>query len=283
MADKSQLPFLLKLLDDPSPRVQGKVRGTLRDFGPALKQTIAEYEKESGITLNPVQQQLLEDIYASLSGLSQDFTALWRDLQNSDDEWFKLEQAFGFLARWQFELQNDPRIFEAASLSEILDDLAQNYRQSAAGHDAFSLAEWLFNVKGLGGIAPENYYDPLNSNLVHVVQKGEGLPLSLAVIFMLTGQRLDIEVHGCAFPSHFLARAGHIFFDCYHGGRILEPRESAAILKVMPDALLPSNAAPIVARALFNLINAYQHNDEYDKARQCLSLLEQLKSVETTI
>jgi regulator of sirC expression with transglutaminase-like and TPR domain len=115
------------------------------------------------------------------------------------------------------------------------------------------------------------------------LQSGEGLPISLAVIFMLTGQRLDIEVHGCAFPSHFLARCGDLFFDCYNGGRLLEQRESQAILKVMPDALLPSSAAPIIARVLFNLINAYQHKDEYEKARGCLNLLEQLKQLETAI
>ncbi len=283
MPDKSQLPFLLKLLDDPSPYVQSKVRRALQGFGPDLQHQISAYARESGLVLNEQQVAALEEICADWMIQQQDFADLWRALQNSDDEWFKLESAFEFLANWQFKLENDARAAEHLVLCHLLDDLADDYRTTGENHDAFSLANWLFDVRGFGGMAPQEYYNPLNCNLIHVLQNGEGLPISLAVIFMLTGQRLDIEVHGCAFPSHFLARAGDNFFDCYNGGRVLEARESNAILKVMPDALLPSNAAPIVARAIFNLINAYQHNAEYTKARGCLSLLEQLKNVETMI
>ncbi len=283
MPDTSQLPFLLRLLDDPSPRVQAKVRGTLRAFGPQLNSEVAGFLAQNHISLNEQQQAVLEEIYADCAAEHEDFAALWRAVQNSSDEWFKLESALAFLARWQFEVEHDARAWESFSLHTLLDDLAQEYKETGEDHDALSLANWLFGPRGLGGAQPENYYNPLNSNLIHVLQSGEGLPISLAAIFMLTGQRLDIEVHGCAFPSHFLARSGELFFDCYNGGRLLEQRESNAILKVMPDALLPSSAAPIIARVLFNLINAYQHKDEYEKARGCLNLLEQLKQLETAI
>jgi regulator of sirC expression with transglutaminase-like and TPR domain len=283
MTDKSQLPFLLRLLDDPAPRVQAKVRRALRDFGPNLPQEVAACLGKSNLVLNAKQQAILEEIYAENSIEREDFAALWQSVQNSSDEWFKLEGAFAFLARWQFELEKDARANQNLSLSHLLDDLAQDYQETGDERDALSLANWLFGVRGFSGVTPETYYNPLNSNLVHVLQTGEGLPISLAAIFMLTGQRLNIEVHGCAFPSHFLARSGVTFFDCYNGGRVLEPRESTAILKVMPDALLPSHALPIVARVLFNLITAYQHNDEFNKARRCLSLLEQLKRIETSI
>jgi regulator of sirC expression with transglutaminase-like and TPR domain len=283
MTDKSQLPFLLKLLGDPAPRVQDKVRGTLRCFGPDLKQEIADYLDQSGVVLNAVQRTALDEIFADCAAEYEDFAALWRAIQTSDDEWFKLESALAFLSRWQFELENGGQAARYYSLRALLDELAEEYRETSEERDALSLANWLFGVRGLGGVTPEDYYHPLNSNLVHVLQGGRGLPISLAAIFMLTGQRLDIEVHGCAFPSHFLARSGVTFFDCYNGGRVLGEKESRAILKVMPDALLPSNAAPIIARVLFNLINAYQQSDEYEKARQCLSLLEQLKQLETAI
>lgn len=283
MTDKSQLPFLLKLLDDSSPRVQAKVRGALLGFGPGLRREAELCIAQSGLTLNEKQQAALEELWADSVAEHENFAALWRALQNSDDEWFKLESAFAFLARWQFDLEHDERAGGNFSLRALLDDLADEFSATGEAHDALSLAGWLFGPRGFGGVGSENYYNPLNSNLVHVLESGEGLPISLASIFMLTGQRLDIEVHGCAFPSHFLARSGELFFDCYNGGRLLEPRESSAILKVMPDALLPSSAAPIIARVLFNLINAYQHSDEYEKARQCLTLLEQLKQLETAI
>ncbi len=283
MPDKSQLPFLLRLLDDPSPRVQTKVRQVLRGFGPDLKQDVAVFTAQAGFALNEQQQVALEEICADCNAEHENFASLWRTVQSSNDEWFKLESALAFLAHWQFEIEDDTQTLKDVSLRGLLDDLAQDYRETGEEHNALSLANWLFGARGLRGVRPNNYYSPHNSNLVHVLQNGEGLPITLAAIFMLTGHRLNVEVHGCAFPSHFLARSGATFFDCYNGGRVLEPRESTAILKVMPDALLPSNAAPIIARVLFNLINAYQHNDEFEKARQCLAFLEQLKQMETAI
>lgn len=282
MADLSQLPFLLKLLDDRSPRVQAKVRGALRSFGPSLRRELTALMARDDFSLNRLQQEALDDFFAELAIEQDDFTTLWGTVQNSADEWFKLETALAFLARWQFELE-EISLSENAPLGILLDELAQDYRETELPLEALSLDLWLFGERGLGGAGSDNYYSPLNCNLVHVVQSGAGLPLSLAAIFMLTGYRLGIEVHGCAFPSHFLARSGTLFFDCYNGGRVLEPRESSAILKVMPDAMSPFSAAPIIARMLFNLINAYQHHGAYEKARQCLFLLEKLKYMDTTL
>lgn len=279
MTDKSQLPFLLRLLDDESPFVRSKVRAALRGFGPDLKTEIAA----CAVNLTAHQQAVLDELCATATIQRDDFAALWRGIQNNDNEWLKLESALSFLAQWQFVLEDDERAVEEWSLRTLLNDLAREFAESREEHDAPSLARWLFGVRALRGSAPDLYYQPFNSNLIQVLQTGAGLPLSLAAIFMLTGQRLGLEVHGCAFPSHFLARSGATFFDCYNGGRILPRRESNAVIKVMPEALTPSQAAPIVQRVLFNLINAYRHNNDFSKAQACLRLLEQLKQLESSL
>src|SRR5690606_27028838 len=111
------------------------------------------------------------------------------------------------------------------------------------------------------------YYSPLNSNLVAVLERGHGIPISLTAIFMLVGQRLGIPIHGCNFPGHFLARTegadGDIWlFDCFEGGRLLSRAEVATLQKAAPGEL--EEAAPaslMIARVLRNLANAFYHND----------------------
>jgi hypothetical protein len=55
--DSSQLPFLLRLIDDPSPRVRERVRQQLRAY-PNLKNEV----RAQGITLTPSQRAALDEI-----------------------------------------------------------------------------------------------------------------------------------------------------------------------------------------------------------------------------
>ncbi len=150
-------------------------------------------------------------------------------------------------------------------LANLLDGLAQDFRDSGAEPVPSALAEFLFSERGFRG-AESDYYDPGNSDLVQVIEKGRGIPITLASIFMLVGHRLGLSIQGCDVPEHFLTRAQEgdqdIIIDCFDGGRILDRDRLAQLeLKYAPDfsRLLRSTASPeaIVARVLRNLINAY--------------------------
>jgi regulator of sirC expression with transglutaminase-like and TPR domain len=279
MKDATQLPFLIRLIDDKSPRVREKVAAQLRALGPALETEIIH----QAIPLSPEQRVLLDEI-AQLDAdvvLRKQWIS-WLD-SHADTEVDRLEAALSLLARWQAGDEY------SLSLRELLDDVADEYLRSGWPLEPDSLAQWLFTDlgKNLHGASPESLYNPRYSNLLEVLENGRGIPISLASVFILVGHRVGLEIGGCNFPGHFLARArtedaegnGHdLFFDCFGGGRILEEHEVAALYKAAPGAM--SQSAPalaMVARVLRNLVMAYEQTGSIDKVRLMLELLGELE------
>ena len=62
-----------------------------------------------------------------------------------------------------------------------------------------------------------NYYDPANSYLNKVIDNRVGIPISLAILQMSIGAKLDIAVEGIGFPGHFLVRYKE------DGGSLVDP------------------------------------------------------------
>jgi regulator of sirC expression with transglutaminase-like and TPR domain len=148
-------------------------------------------------------------------------------------------------------------------LKDLLGGLAQEYSAKTPRSDEISLARFLFKEKGFRG-SESDYYNPANSNLVYVIEKKRGIPISLACVYMLVGRRLGLEIEGCGFPGHFLARirsGGRMLLaDCFNGGRLLadsdmELSSSEAVREILRTRMSPER---IVARVLNNLIRAYQ-------------------------
>jgi regulator of sirC expression with transglutaminase-like and TPR domain len=70
----------------------------------------------------------------------------------------------------------------------------------------------------------EAYYDPRNSFLNDVLDRGLGIPLTLAIVLLEVGWRLDLPLEGVNFPGHFLVRfcgdAVDLLLDPYDGGAL---------------------------------------------------------------
>jgi regulator of sirC expression with transglutaminase-like and TPR domain len=314
--DRTQLPFLLRLVDDKSSRVRAKVAHELRAFGSDLWHEVEDLD----IALTPGQRALVEEILedgragadaraAAHSGskargrslhtdanremngpeanghmvddgyMGAEDTILqeaWLNWLDIEDEGERLEVAFCLLAQWQLGPEYVVR------LETLLDELAVEFRLSGREVSPQELSEFLFAEKGLQGSQAEDYYNPLNSNLVYVIEWGRGIPISLASIFILTGKRLGLEIYGCNFPGHFLARAHmgqrDLLFDCFNEGRLLSESETAALRKAAPWAIeTPASAVVIIARILRNLAVAFEQNDDVRKAQFMLTLLSQLE------
>ena len=67
------------------------------------------------------------------------------------------------------------------------------------------LCFFIGNVKGFSGNTI-NYYNPQNSYLNRVLLNREGIPITLAVIYMYIAHRLGLKAEGVGFPGHFLVR-----------------------------------------------------------------------------
>ena len=86
----------------------------------------------------------------------------------------------------------------------------------------------LFQESGLRGNS-DDYYDPRNSYLNEVIDRGLGIPITLSIIYMHVARGTGKDFHGIGMPGHFLVRAGHglaeIFIDPYRNGGLLSRKE----------------------------------------------------------
>ncbi len=260
MPNSHQLPHVIKLLDDDSPIVQESIMKELTSFGPSLEQELARLN----IALSEQQRQLMNNLLESYK--RNWFRESWKLWKESEYDKQKLEGALTLISEFQYG-----HLYEV-KVGTLLDQLAEEFSQKFSFGTPRELANFLFRIKAMRGAMPEDYHNPLNSNLTYVIQQKRGIPLSLASIFILVGHRVGFDIEGINFPGHFLARAriGETMYivDCFGGGRFLDERDLANLNTpttiTLRDILqLECDAEAIVARTLRNLVNAYkQENNE---------------------
>ena len=72
-----------------------------------------------------------------------------------------------------------------------------------------------YNIHGFSGNTT-NHQDPQNSYLSQVLETKKGNQISLAIIYSIIAQKLDIPVYGVNLPQHFILA----YVDETHGKRI---------------------------------------------------------------
>jgi regulator of sirC expression with transglutaminase-like and TPR domain len=143
------------------------------------------------------------------------------------------------------------------------------------------LNDFLFAELGFRGNV-DDYYDPRNSYLNEVLDRRTGIPITLAVLYLEIGRRIELPLSGVSFPGHFLVRlpmrGGTLVLDPFSGGAPQTGDELRARLKrVIPAGasegvpvselpldpfLEPASNRQILARLLRNLKGVYRERDE---------------------
>src|SRR5207248_5449719 len=72
----------------------------------------------------------------------------------------------------------------------------------------------------------ENYYDPRNSFLNDVLDRGLGIPITLSIIYMEVANRVGLPLSGVGMPGHFLLKhygedGQERLIDCFNRGDIV--------------------------------------------------------------
>lgn len=76
----------------------------------------------------------------------------------------------------------------------------------------------------------DKFYDDLqNSNLMSVIDRRLGIPISLGILYMHAAESQGWRVEGVNFPAHFLIRLygknDQVIMDPFHGGKIMEAHD----------------------------------------------------------
>jgi hypothetical protein len=273
MVDRSQIPYLVRLLEDDSPAVRAEVLHALESFGPLLESEL----HQSGITLTRSQAHPIQHVLDR--SRRELLRASWKEWFSVRGDKKRLETALGMIIDFQDGKGS------SLQLAPLLDSLALEYRNGNAALNPIGLARFLFRERGLGGVEQADYYNPLNSNLVYVITERRGIPIALACIYILVGYRLGLAIEGCNFPGHFLAIApaerSRVLVDCYNGGRTIGEEDLANIdarVSLKDILRLECRGAAIIARVLRNLKTAYEHAGNADNASLMDDLLRMMNA-----
>ncbi|MEX0715736.1 MAG: transglutaminase-like domain-containing protein [Planctomycetaceae bacterium] len=154
------------------------------------------------------------------------------------------------------------------------DELSSAIANAADEREALrELSRCLSKTHGIRG-EPSAFDRADSSYLNRVIETGQGIPISLSLLYMAVAERVGIELKGVSAPMHFLARYesidGPLFIDAYAGGRIMTAGECLAWLGKLTGlptdelrfALRPARPKAIVLRMLNNLkaLHARQEN-----------------------
>ena len=149
-----------------------------------------------------------------------------------------------------------------------------------------AVTDLLFGVIGFSGNR-DDYYDPRNSYLPHVLDRRLGIPITLSTLCMEVGRRAGVPILGIGMPGHFLIRhrdEPNFFVDSFNGGLLLNQAECGALLRQAAgdavrleshhlDAVTPRE---ILARILRNLKAIYWDREDFDR---CITTIGALMAV----
>lgn len=163
-----------------------------------------------------------------------------------------------------------------------LDLLAEETRDRLDGETApllvlHELLDTLYKRHNLRGNR-EAYYDPRNSFLNDVLDRGLGIPLTLGIVLLEVGWRLGLPLEGVNFPGHFLVRfhgdAVDFLVDPYDGGALrfqdqaqeLLDRVYGGMIRVHDSFLRTARRQEMVIRLLTNLKGLYFNVHDHARA-----------------
>jgi len=157
--------------------------------------------------------------------------------------------------------------------------------ESPAQRTLAVLNQVLFEEANLCGNR-DDYYDPRNSFLNDVLDRGLGIPIALSIIYMEVAKRVGLHLSGVGMPGHFLLKHyghdGHeTLIDCFNRGDVLSRQDCqnrldeiySGEMKLRPEFLHPISRRQILTRMLNNLKTVYLSTRNFRKALPIADLI----------
>jgi regulator of sirC expression with transglutaminase-like and TPR domain len=173
----------------------------------------------------------------------------------------------------------------ATRIEELARRVASQAEDAHPRHAIAALNRVLFDEEKLQGNRTD-YYDPRNSFLNDVLDRGLGIPITLSIIYMEVARRVGFPLAGIGMPGHFLlkhysAEGNETLIDCFNRGDILSPQDCqqrldeiySGELNLQPEYLHPISRRQILTRVLNNLKTVYLSTRNFRKALPIADLI----------
>lgn len=270
----NQINALIHLLSDPDPKIAQTIHEHLVSIGhPAM----ALLQRTQGKSDDPVLTDRLQAVVADIkrTEIEHAFKTL---VTAPNHEPIDLQTGAFLIAQ-----AGNPDLHVHTCQQQIgnmVESLRQRWEPDISPlHAIQTINQYLFQDLGFTGNS-RDYYDPDNSFLDQVLERRVGIPISLSVLYVLIGQRLNVPVAGIGLPGHFMVglRTEPMFIDCFNQGKILSQQGVANFLKTFgveleSQHLIPPSNKEILARMLRNLVAIYHKRHEPTQADRFNTLL----------
>ena len=206
-------------------------------------------------------------------------------LVNADveDEDIDLTRAALLIARTEYpDLDIESYV---ARVDELADRVSAIVPDLDSQRTIAALNRVLFDQAGLRGNR-DDYYDPRNSFLNHVLDRGLGIPITLSIVYMEVARRTGLLLAGVGMPGHFLLKhfgdgGQELLIDCFNRGDILSRQDCQTRLDeiysgemtLRPEFLHPISRQQILTRMLNNLKAVYLSTRNFRKALPIADLI----------
>ena len=282
MLDPKEVNSLIRLLDDPDKEIYNHVHEKLLSLG---SEAIGYLESAFESAFDPIQQERIPNLVHEIQ-----FDLLKNDLKL----WlhggaFDLLQGILIINRYQYPDLDEQKVIN--QIEAIKRDIWIQMMNEANGPEQIKLINHVFyNIYGFSGNTT-NHQDPQNSYLSQVLETKKGSQTSLAIIYSIIAQKLDIPVYGVNLPQHFILaymdeskesefEGGVLFYiNAFNKGFVFGRRDVDMFLKQLnlkydKQFYEPCSNTEIIKRVLRNLISAYEHSRSSEKVDELNELLE---------
>jgi len=281
MINPTEVKSLIRLLDDPDGEIYEHVHQKLLSFGPEAIEYLEIAWEEA---FDPVQQERIANLVHEIQ-----FSIVKKDLEL----WyqggaFDLLQGILIINRYQYPDLDEQKMIN--QIEGIKRDIWIQMMNEASPAEQIKLINHVFyNIYGFSGNT-SNHQDPQNSFISQVLETKKGNQISLAIIYSIIAQKLDIPVYGVNLPQHFILayldetmqsefEGGILFYiNAFNKGFIFGRRDVDMFLKQLnlkfdKQFYEPCSNTDIIKRVLRNLISAYEHLGSAEKVDELNDLL----------
>ena len=281
MINPNEVKSLIRLLDDPDGEIFEHVHEKLLSLGPEAVDYLENAWEEA---FDPIQQERIANLVHEIQfGIVKKDLELWHH-----GGAFDLLQGVLIINRYQYPDLDEQKVIN--QIEAIKRDIWIQMMNEASPAEQIKLINHVFySIYGFSGNTT-NHQDPQNSYLSQVLDTKRGNQISLAIIYSIIAQKLDIPVYGVNLPQHFILayldetmqsefEGGILFYiNAFNKGFIFGRRDVDMFLKQLnlkfdKQFYDPCSNTDIIKRVLRNLISAYEHLGSAEKVAELNELL----------
>src|SRR5471030_1989482 len=282
MINPIEVKSLIRLLDDPDKEIYEHVHDKLFSLG---TEAIEYLESAFEEAFDPVQQDRLANLVHEIQfGMVKNDLKLWHQSGA-----FDLLRGILIVNRYQYPDLDEQKVIN--QIEAIKRDIWIQMMNDASPAEQIKLINHVFyNIHGFSGNTT-NHQDPQNSYISQVLETKKGNQISLAIIYSIIAQNLDIPVYGVNLPQHFILayldetmqsefEGGILFYiNAFNKGFMFGRRDVDMFLKQLnlnfdKQFYEPCSNTDILKRVLRNLISAYEHLGSAEKVAELNELME---------